>query len=203
MPPRPPVTISHVHQLPLAVHELRHGRDLVRNGRGDCDPHAQGLEPLGEPGGVRVDDVAGDDLVPDREERRTHEPSMRDPPDPAHRHGTPGSITDRALSLRGAIPATQRGRCRRSSRHAARTRIGHLLGTARLERPAASVPRRSATHRDRAPTAPLTRIGAPTGVFDFSATTPGEATASSSTSLRARAARCSRPRRASLCCRQR
>ncbi len=94
----------HVHQLPLAVHELRHGRDLVRNGRGDRDPHAQGLEPLGEPGRVRVDDVAGDDLVPDREESRTHEPSMRDPPDPAHRHGTPRSITDPRSKLARCHP---------------------------------------------------------------------------------------------------
>ena len=48
------------------------GLDLVRHRRGEDDADAERLEPLREPRRVRVHDVAGDDLVADREEGRAH-----------------------------------------------------------------------------------------------------------------------------------
>ena len=56
----------------LAVDEVGDGLDLVRDAGGEHDLHAEPLEPLREPGGIGVDDVAGDDLVADREQSCAH-----------------------------------------------------------------------------------------------------------------------------------
>src|SRR5262249_2601916 len=53
----------------LAPDELGDRLDLVGDRGAEDDADAQLLEALAEPGGVRVGDVAGDDLVPDREDR--------------------------------------------------------------------------------------------------------------------------------------
>ena len=60
----------------LAADELRDRVDLVRDGRGQDDADAQRLEPLREPGGVRVLDVAADDLVADGEDGGEHGSSV-------------------------------------------------------------------------------------------------------------------------------
>src|SRR5205823_14211497 len=52
-----------VDAAPLTPDEVAYRNRFVRYGGRDHDLDAERLEPLGEPGGVRVRDVAGDDLV--------------------------------------------------------------------------------------------------------------------------------------------
>jgi molybdenum cofactor synthesis domain-containing protein len=56
----------------LPPDEVRDRLDLVGDGGGEDDPDAERLEALREPGRVRVRHVAGDNLVPDREDRAEH-----------------------------------------------------------------------------------------------------------------------------------
>src|SRR5207245_1670194 len=55
---------------PLGAHELRDPLDLVGEGRDQRHRDSEPFEPLGEPGSVRVRDVARDELVADRQDRR-------------------------------------------------------------------------------------------------------------------------------------
>jgi hypothetical protein len=54
----------------LVAHELGDLLDVVGERREHANRDTERREPPGEPGGVRVRNVAGDELVPDREDRR-------------------------------------------------------------------------------------------------------------------------------------
>src|SRR5207245_9201435 len=59
-----------VYPLPLGSNELCDPIDLVGESRDQRDRDSEPFEPLGEPRSVRVRDVAGDELVADRQDRR-------------------------------------------------------------------------------------------------------------------------------------